>query len=407
MKILNKLSNSLVLVAVAMALGLSTVMSSGIAAAAQIPYDPNGTPTSNTPVFNQFTNVPNGVGDESQFVRIRPSTGDVTSTANNASYTNSLNTVCNTGDKFDVRTYIHNGADPNYNLNGTGSAVAHNVAVAQAAPLNVANTSFAFTSTVTASNAATVSDTGTLNCGNKQVKLSMVPGTVKTYSKTLGYNSESDSAVNGSLRVGSRVHGSGDQWACWDDRIIVVYAVVVQEIPTPKPVTATCDVFKIETGDNRTVRVSQFKYTATNAAYKNTVVSWDSNDAKAVTSPITNSSQVVGQTHQYNADGTYLLTATVSFSSADSASVPAADTQKCQQKVTFKAQTPPVVTTTVVTPTPPTAPTPVAPALTPAPVAVAPTTLVNTGAGSVAGLFAATTLFGAVAYRRFVARRLV
>lgn len=379
---------AIALTALGMLVGVG--LSSGLASAAQIPYDPAGTPTSKTPVFNQFTNVPSGVGDESDFVRLRPSTGDVTSTSNNGAYISSLSAACNKGDKFDVRTYVHNGADPNFNLNGTGSAVAHNVQVAMTAPLGTTNSTFNFNSTVSASNAASVTDGGVLNCNGKQVKLTIVPGTVKTYSKTVGFVSETDAAVNGTLKIGSRVHGSGDQWACFDDRITIAYIVTVEELVQPKPVTATCDLFNIEVGDNRTIKVSQFQYTATNAAYKYVVINWDAGKTNASTAAITDAAQVKGQTHQYSADGTYLVSATVHFTSADNNDL-VATTEKCQQQVKFDTKVPPVVTpVTVVPPTP-----------------AKPTALVNTGAGSTAALFATVTAAAAGIYQWSIRRRLV
>jgi uncharacterized repeat protein (TIGR01451 family) len=56
--------------------------------------------------------------------------------------------------------------------------------------------------------------------------------------------------------------------------------------------------------------------------------------------------------------------------------------------------------------TPPVTPTPAPTPTTPAPTAVAPTQLVNTGAGNVIGLFAAVTAVSAFAYRYLVSRRL-
>ena len=391
MKYFKKISKNITfaLTALSMAAGIS--LSSGLAHAAQIPYDPNGTPTTATPVFNQFTNVPSGVGDESDFVRLRPSTGDVTSTANNGAYISTLNAACNAGDKFDVRTYIHNGADPNFNQNGTGTAVAHNVTVAMTAPLNTTNSSFNFASTVSASNAASVSDTGVLNCGNKQVKLTIVPGSIKSYSKTVGFTSEADSAINGTLRIGSRVHGSGDQWACWDDRVTVAYTVTVEDLPVVKPpVIATCDLFKLDAADDRTVKVSAFKYTATNATFKSVVLNWDAGKTNDSSAAITDASTVIGQSHKYSADGTYLVTASVHFATADNSDL-VASTENCLQQVTFKTKTPPVITQTVVTPTPP----------------AKPATLVNTGAGSMLAMFAVVATASAVAYNWVLRRRIV
>src|SRR3990167_11443122 len=76
--------------------------------AACVQYDPNGTPTAKTPVFNQFCGVPNGVGNEADFVRVRANTTGDPKTGNNADYVDSLNSACTVGAKYDVRTYVHN-----------------------------------------------------------------------------------------------------------------------------------------------------------------------------------------------------------------------------------------------------------------------------------------------------------
>lgn len=196
---------------------------------ARTQYQDNGTSTTATPVFNEFYDVPNAVGDEADFVRLRPQ-----GSTDNAAYVSVLNAACNEGDAFTVRTYVHNGADPAQNNNGAGTAVAHGVKVAMVAPIGATQSSFTFTSTISATNAATVSDLGKLNCNNnKTVKLTLVPGTVKTYSQPIGYNTEADSAINGLLPIGSQVHASGDQWGCWQDRIIVTYDVKVTAVTTP------------------------------------------------------------------------------------------------------------------------------------------------------------------------------
>ena len=174
------------------------------AADARTEYIPGNPNISTTPLFNEYYNVPNGVGDEADFVRVRPNGGT------NADYISTLESVCNVGDKYDVRTYVHNGADPNYNNGGSGTAVAHDVVVAMEAELAKADSEFDFKSTISASNAASVSDTALLKCGSKTVKLKLVPNSVQTYSKPLGFQTAPDSAVNGTLKIGSQVQGSGD-----------------------------------------------------------------------------------------------------------------------------------------------------------------------------------------------------
>ena len=271
---------------------------------AQQRYDENGTPTSKTPVFNNFYDVPNGVGNEADFVRVKPKAGT------NADYVSTLSAACNVGDSYNVRTYIHNGADPAGNGNGNGVAVARNVVLAMTAPLKTDGSNFNFTSKITASNAATVSDTGVIMCGNKTVRLELVPSSVQTYSKFLGFQTVSDGAVNGTLKIGSRVQGSGDQWACWEDRVIVVYEVKVVEIPTPPPVVSTgvCKAPAVIVNNNKreaTVTVNSSTKNATVVGYE---IDWGDGTAKSTSKTAT---------HQYAKDGSYTIVTRVQIKFAD------------------------------------------------------------------------------------------
>lgn len=368
----------------ATAIVLTLTASLGFTAAASADctqYNPNGTSTSATPIFNNFCGVP-GVGDEPDFVRVRANTTGDPTTGDNAAYVDALNNACDNGTKFDVRTYIHNGADPSGN--DSGKSVAHNVAVAMNAPLNSTNDSFKFGSTISASNAASVSDTATLHCNNGQTKLTLVPGSVHVYSKSYGWNGLGDGAVNGSTKVGSPVMGSGDQLSCWDFRIVVVYQVTVQKVEKPQ-VTAQCDMLNIVASEDRKVKVSQFKFTNVNASVKNVVLNWGDNSPSVT---LTDTNQVVGQSHQYANNGTFVVTAVVTFAVAGQADITSGGAgTACAQQVTFNENKPPVVV-------PPTTPP------------AQPTTLVNTGAGSVAGIFAAATAAGAAGYRYMLGRRL-
>jgi hypothetical protein len=150
--------------------------------------------------------------------------------------------------------------------------------------------------------------------------------------------------------------------------------------PTPVTPAYSCDAFTITADKDRTVKIANFSTSATNGAvFKNAVVNWGDNSTEL------NAANIIGQSHQYGKDGTYLISATAHFT-VNGQDVTAGG-PKCQQQVTFSPNTPPKVTP------PPTTPTP-------------PANLVNTGPGSVAAIFAATTAFGAVAHRRFLSRRL-
>lgn len=134
----------------------------------------------------------------------------------------------------------------------------------------------------------------------------------------------------------------------------------------------SCDLLKVTKGDNRTVTVSEFKTSATNGAtFKDVVINWGDNTDNLTTN------NPVGQKHQYANDSEYTITATARFNV--NGQVKEAKSDACVAKVNFAA---------------PTIPTPT------------PTVLPNTGAGSVAGIFAAVTAAGAMAHRIVLARRL-
>lgn len=375
---------------------VATVLST--AAAAAIPYDGAQTNASPIPAYNVFTGVPSQ-GDESDFLRARVPVNGSDSDAT-TQYTDPLTTTCTPGQKIQLKIYVHNGASKDGNNSGTGPSVIHGAAVKVVIPGTEA-TSFNPSATLSGSNVASVNDGVSINCNGQKVSLKYIAGSASQYSIGSGVVALSDSIVTTGTSIRSQ-QTAGDVYGCWNERVYVVLSVQVQA-PTPppvqpKPVTATCDLFKIDSADDRTVKVSSFSYTATNATYKNTVINWDAGTGKTnvSTEPITGATKVNGQTHQYAADGTYLITATIHFSTADTADL-VASTAHCQQQVTFTTNQPPVVTTVVV-PTPPT---------TPVVVAAQPTSLVNTGAGSVVTMFALVSVAGTFAYRYYLARRLV
>jgi hypothetical protein len=349
---------------------LVAAVAPAVVTAAPIQYNPGGTGTSATPVFNTFYDVPNGVGNEADFVRLKTQAGA------NSTYINALSSACNVGDAFTVRTYVHNGADPSLNGNGAGSAVARKVVLAQKAELETPKSSFKFSSTISSSNAASVSDDATLNCGTKTVKLTLIPSSVKTYSKTLNFQAASDASVNGNLQLGSRAQGSGDVWACWDDRVTVTYEVKVVEVPKVVEVAPVCEALTVVKKDGRKVTVD-VKYAANSATFKNVKVDFGNGVVKTYTS--------FPAEYTYEKDGSYTIKAAVVTNKGEVVS------NECTKTVVFTAPGAP-------TPTP--TPVPVA-----APVAQ-PTALPEVGAGNIAALFSIVTVAATAGYRVFLGRKL-
>lgn len=342
--------------------------------AAQIPYNPGGTGTSTTPAFNVFTGVPNGVGNEADFVKLRTSTGDpkVVPTAN--PFIDPVNDDCKVGDMYDIRTYVHNGADPRYNNNGSGTAVARNTHVSMSAPVNQTGKNFTFRSVISASNANSVVDTGTLNCGS-DVRLELVPQSVHVYSKNTGWNKVADGSVNGTLKIGSEVLGSGDVFACWDGRVLVVYVVKVVEVPQ-EPVY-TCDLLTVTKIADRKYKFD-VKYTARNGAtFKE--VRFDYGDGQTGTDA----------EHTFAKDGTYNVVATAVFMVNGQERTATSDA--CAKQVTV---------------TPKNCPVPGKEHLPEdsSECVETPTVLPETGAAGLAGIFATVSAAGAGAHQ-FVTRR--
>jgi hypothetical protein len=147
---------------------------------------------------------------------------------------------------------------------------------------------------------------------------------------------------------------------------------------SPKCFEYVCNAFTVTKGDNRTVKVASFDASSTNpnATLSKVVVDWGDNSADLETTK----DGVVGQSHQFAADGTYTVTAVAHFT-ADGKDFTASG-PNCAQAVSFTT-TPPV--------TPP---------------QVLPATLVNTGPGSVAAITAAVAAISAIAYRFVLGRKL-
>jgi len=140
---------------------------------------------------------------------------------------------------------------------------------------------------------------------------------------------------------------------------------------TPNQPTYACDAFHVTIGDNRTVTVDKFTFTASDKSKLDSVV-LDWGDSSNLTT-----NNLVGQKHQYKQDGEYTISLSTFKVNGKTVNV----SGNCSQTVKF---------TTPGTP-PPTTP---------------PTTLVNTGAGDVIGLFGAVAVLGAFAHRLFLSRRL-
>jgi hypothetical protein len=362
MKIRAIIIKSLLAVSIVAALGIvGGIAKHTLAQQSCYQYDANNMPSVPDPIFNHFCGVPN-VGNESDFVRIRHNVNgnnEDNSNAGNGPFTigDTLNAACNTGDKFDIWTYIHNNANPQGNDNGNGHSVAHNVMLAlNASGLGTTGSQFNFSSTISASNAASVSDSVALKCNNGNFKLTLVPNVVHIYSQPYGWKTLPDGSVNSTFPIGSPNFGSGNFWGCWEYRTVVVYTVTVEK-QQPQP-AYKCELLKLDIIDktNRKVNAT-VTYKATNGAtFKNATFNWGDNSSVTVNGTTAS--------HQYSADNNYNVTATLKF---DIGGTEVQDS--CSAPLSFTSTPPPPST-------PPAA-----------------TTLPNTGPGSVAAIFGGVTAF--------------
>lgn len=135
--------------------------------------------------------------------------------------------------------------------------------------------------------------------------------------------------------------------------------------------TYACTAFDVTAEANRTAKAKDYKYSATNGAtFKNVVLDW----GDASTPLTTDMTNIIGKTHQYAKDGTYVITATSHFM-VNGKEVTAGG---CTKTVTFTSN--------------PTTPS-------------TPASLTKTGPSEVIGLFAGAVVAGFVASRLFLSRR--
>jgi uncharacterized repeat protein (TIGR01451 family) len=142
--------------------------------------------------------------------------------------------------------------------------------------------------------------------------------------------------------------------------------------------------------DSKSVTANGVTYSANDATYAYTTLDWGDN------SGVVSASDITGQTHAYSGEGPYNVIATTYFT--ENGSTMPITSDSCEQTVSF---TTPVTPTTPITPTTPTTPTGSVTAS-----ATTPTSLVNTGAGNVFGMFAVAVAAGTIGYRYFLRRKL-
>lgn len=402
MKIFNKITALSAMLVLATASVL--VAFSGTASAACYQYNQNGFTTSSTPVFNNICGVPEGINNEANFVRIRQNVNgnDMNNNSNPAYSIGTLSATCNTGTKFDVWNYLHNDASSNDNPNtnpSNPSAVAKNVQEDLAAQFGVGS-HFNFSDTITASNAATVTDSASLNCGNQQVNLSIVPGSVHIYSapynswQNLPTNTVNGSGANVPLTVGSPIMGSGQMWGCWNYRIVIVYQVQTTVV-APKVTPPTCNLLTLES-QGQVAKIEGLNYTANNSTITGATINFGNGVSQNLSlAQLQSLSPNTPYIYNYPISGAYTVRATMQTNMGSVTSnqcTAVISTTSASTSTPSTPTTPPVTTTsTTITPTPTTT--------TP------PSQLINTGPGNTIAIFAVVSGISTFAYRWFIGRR--
>lgn len=300
--------------------------------------------------FNSITNNPDSsVGDERTFVSARDA-----ASSDKLTYSKSLTVKDN--EEVIVRAFYHNDAASNLNLVATNTKVKVLLPTGSSTAPQVA-------AYISADNAtpSMVWSTMDFSAGGQPFTMEYEPGTAQLWNqKQVGTKLNDSVASTGALigfdQIDGKIPGCSEF-----SGVITIKARVHVTPPAVQPVFS-CDLLHVTSQGDRA-----FKYSVDATAKSGATITgytFDFGDGNSVNTTVNNT------THTYAKDGTYTSTATVKFNVGDSQK-----TASCSQTVT------------VTTPTTPT---------TPAPTKAS--TLPNTGAGDVLGIFTGASSLGAVGH---------
>lgn len=248
-------------------------------------------------------------------------------------------------------------------LHNSGFVAVNNINVKVTLPSTAGTTNIStVTATYTDGLTPSTSDTTTVISATPQT-ITYEAGTTQLFDGTgTLVGSQADGIVSGGLSLGS-LNGSTTEYVNFKAKT---------NCPTPETPAYSCTLLHITPATGRKVTIDTFTTAQSGGAtFKNVDINWGDNGTQ-------NFTNAVGQMHTFAADGTYTIVATPHFDVNGQDKT--ANSPTCQQVVSFKSSQP----------TPP----------------QTPTTLVNTGAGNVAGLFAGASILGAYFYRRNLSRKL-
>lgn len=356
---MNKLMKRITSLSATLLLAVSAGMFVLSGTAKAIPWDPNTTGL-NHPGFNIFTGVPD-VGNEADFVR-----GHVAGSS--TPYVDPVNDACANGTEFGIRVYVHNAANQTLNNNGTGPGVAKNTKVRVSLPATTANP---ITGVITANNAATDTDTLTINCSGEDMQLTYVNNSAIQQHIDGSTNPLSNDIVTSGALIGTK-QPNGDVWGCFNQRVLVFLKVKVVKKEVPK-LPAVCKDIVVETKDGRVATVKSVAFNSNDATVNKVRINWGDGTIEEF------NNGDFPKSHTYKEDGTFNIRATLLTNKGEVSS------SDCVHTVTFKSKKPV---------TPP----------------EQPKVLVSTGAGTTglaAGAFIGTSVLGTVLHRRWTLKKAI
>lgn len=321
------------------------------------------------PFFNIHSGVGNGVGDESDFLRINNATGGNTAEA------------CTDGQEVNLWFYVHNGQSSlNNGTDYTGSGVATNTVV----DIDFNNSGFTnsheIEASIGAANASTVTDTVDINCGSEQISIEYVSQNMSTNAPDW----TSPYSLTGNIMNGATLgYDGGLVPGCWDYRayITVTVKVHIEEEEVQEPVIE-CVGLQAITVDRTRRLLRASTPVVQNATLNGFSFSVEDKDGQEVFSADT-AADVLEVTTSELAVGDYMAYLIVNTSEGSTER-----TDVCSAPITIDEapEQPPEE------PEVPTVPTTV-------------TQLPRTGAGSFIALFTGVSATAAAAYRRVLNRK--
>jgi hypothetical protein len=280
-----------------------------------IPYNGDATQSSPVPAFNVFTGVPS-VGNEADFYKGKPD-------GSTADSVNNIQSTCETGKRFSLRAYVHNGANQDGNNNGSGPSVAKDTMIKMTVPTNEGS-NFGSTATISSSNASSVSDGLEITCTDgRKVTVKYVVGSAEQFSGLSGVQKVSDTIVTTGAKIGT-MSPNGDLWGCWDQRVWVRIVVEVTEVPAELH-PAVCEVILTTLLSSNQIIVDEVKYDLRDATLNNIEIDFG-DTTKVNVQP----SDFALDAHTYANPGTFTIRATLNTTfkgSADPISSPACETK--------------------------------------------------------------------------------